>query len=301
MANTLITQLNNPVVMQQLNKRLAAIVSLLLIVACAYMLVEITWMFFSDNDDAMLPVQQQKRPLLSREKQQDNFNQLTSSNLFGISEKAAVQQQTKAPETKLNLTLKGVLAATPMDRASAIIAQGKAGKEDIYSVGDKLSGGVEIREIHPEYVVLDRSGILETLKLQKISGIDKANGGANSRSTRNRSSSWRAGGSSSPAAALKQIRNDIIKNPTSFGEYALPVVVKENGKQIGYRLQPQKKGQLLSELGVQSSDVITQINGVKLNEPKNGINALRALSTAKNLNLVVKRNGTEVPLNISLP
>lgn len=32
-----------------------------------------------------------------------------------------------------------------------------------------------------------------------------------------------------------------MSNPTSFGDYALPVVVKENGKQVGYRLQPQKK------------------------------------------------------------
>ena len=77
-------------------------------------------------------------------------------------------------------------------------------------------------------------------------------------------------------------------------------MVKENGKQIGYRLQPQKKGKLLAELGIQSSDVITKINGVKLDKPQNGISALRKLSTAKNLNIVVKRNGAEIPLNISL-
>jgi general secretion pathway protein C len=91
-----------------------------------------------------------------------------------------------------------------------------------------------------------------------------------------------------------------MKNPTSFGEYALPVVVKENGKQIGYRLKPQQKGQMLSELGIENGDVITQINGVKLDNQQNGISALRKLSTAKNLNIVVKRNGAEIPLNISL-
>ncbi len=100
---------------------------------------------------------------------------------------------------------------------------------------------------------------------------------------------------------MKQIRGDILKNPASFGDYALPVVVKENGKQIGYRLQPQQKGQLLSEIGIQTNDVITQINGVKLDKPQNGISALRKLSTAKNLNIVVRRNGADVPLNISLP
>lgn len=294
MANALITQLNNPVVLQQLNQRLAAMTSLLLIVACAYLLVEMTWLFFP-QDDAVSSVQQQKRPPVNQKTQQDNFSKLTMANIFGVSEKAVTQQQIKVPETKLNLTLKGVLATVPMQLASAIIAQGKSGKEDIYSVGDKLPGGVEIKEIHPEYVMLDRNGSRETLILEKISGIsDLTDSGSSLKSRAN-------GGSGSPAAALKKIRSDILKNPTSFGEYALPVVVKENGKQIGYRLQPQKKGQLLSELGVQRNDVITEINGVKLDQPQNGISALRTLSTAKNINIVVKRNGADVPLNISLP
>ena len=182
-----------------------------------------------------------------------------------------------------------------MKMASAIIAQGKNGKEDIYGIGDKMQGGVTIKEIHPEHVILERSGRLETLKLQKISGIGGLKSSnkpyLNSRSMNKRGS---------PAAALKAIRTDIMKNPASFGDYALPVVVKENGKQIGYRLKPQQKGHMLSEIGIQSSDVITQINGVKLDKPQNGIAALRKLSTAKNLNIVVKRNGAEIPLNISL-
>jgi len=298
MANTLIAQLNNPLVLQQINRRLAMIASLLLIIACAWLLVEITWMLFPQGEQSTMPVAQRTKPLINNQAQQNNFKQLTSANVFGVSEKASVQQQTKAPETKLNLTLKGVLAATPMEMASAIIAQGKNGKEDIYGIGDKMPGGVIIKEIHPEYVVLERSGRLETLKLQKASGVDGFGSSNRSNLQAGRSSNSYSRGS--PAAALKDIRSNILKNPTSFGEYALPVVVKENGKQIGYRLKPQQKGQMLSELGIQNGDVITQINGVKLDNQKNGISALRKLSTATNLNIVVKRNGAEVPLNISL-
>jgi len=292
MANALITQLNNPVVLQQLNQRLAAIVSLLLIVACAWLLVEATWLFFPQDDETALPVQQQNRSQINKQTQQNNFNKLTMANIFGVSNKAVPQKQLKVPETKLDLTLKGVLAAKPMSRASAIIAKGKSGKEDIFSVGDKMPGGILIKEIYPEYVVLERNGRLETLKLQRNSGIAGF--------SRSNKSALSSAGARSPAAALKKIRGDILKNPTSFGDYALPVVVKENGRQIGYRLQPQKKGKLLAELGIQSNDVITQINGIRLNKPQNGISALRKLSTAKNLNIVVKRNGAVIPLNISL-
>jgi general secretion pathway protein C len=298
MANTLIAQLNNPLVLQQINRRLAAIATMLLIIACAWLLVELTWIFFPQGDQSTMPVVQRTKPLINNQAQQDNFKQLTSANVFGVSEKAALQQQSKAPETKLNLTLKGVLATSPMEMASAIIAQGKNGKEDIYGIGDKMPGGVTIKEIYPEYVVLERSGRLETLKLQKVSGIDGFGSGDTSNLRSGSSSNSYSQGS--PAAALKDIRSNIMKNPTSFGEYALPVVVKENGKQIGYRLKPQQKGQMLSDLGIESDDVITQINGVKLDNQQNGISALRKLSTANNLNIVVKRNGAEIPLNISL-
>ncbi|MBE9568030.1 MAG: type II secretion system protein GspC [Proteobacteria bacterium] len=295
MTNTLIAQLNNPALLQRYNQRLAIAVSLMLIVACAYVLVQITWAFFPQEEIA-LPVPKQAQSMVGNTSSQNNFNKLTTANIFGVSDKAVVSKQTKVPETKLNLTLKGVLAAMPMDRASAIIAKGKSGKEDIYSIGDKMPGGVIVKEIYADHVVLERNGKLETLKLQKISGISNLN----SQSSGKYLSSNNRYANKSPAAALKEIRSNILKNPTSFGEYALPVLVKENGKQIGYRLKPQKQGGLLTEVGIQPNDVITQINGIRLDKPQNGISALRKLSTAKNLSITVKRNGAEVPINISL-
>jgi len=248
-------------------------------------------MFFPQEDEAV-PVQANTGSINNQRVKQNNFRQLTSANIFGVSETVQAVKQVNVPVTKLNLTLKGVLAAIPMKLASAIISQGRSGKEDIYSVGDKMPGGVSIKEIHPEHVVLERNGRKEILKLQKISGVNF--GKTTGRSTHIGRSANKAG------VALKKIRNDILKNPASFGEYALPVVIKENGKQIGYRLKPQKKGALLAEIGVLPNDVITQINGVKLDKPQNGISALRKLSTAKNISIVVKRNGAEVPLSITL-
>ena len=78
-------------------------------------------------------------------------------------------------------------------------------------------------------------------------------------------------------------------------------MVKENGKQVGYRLQPQQKGaELMQQAGLEADDVITEINGIKLDNPQNGIGALRQLSTADSVSITVVRNGTEVPLNIQL-
>lgn len=288
MANLLITQINSPAALQTTNQRLATIVSLLLIVACTYLLVQMTWMIFLPAEESSLAISNQTHRVVANQDRQENFRKLSAANLFGESNKVVVQTARKAPETKLNLTLRGVLAATPNELASAIIAQGKAGREDIYSIGDKMSDGVLIKEIHPTYVVLERNGQLETLKLPKESGPDILQ-------SNNTVQKFQSKGS-----ALKEVRANILKNPTSFGEYALPILVKENGKQVGYRLKPQKRGELLSELGIESSDVIIEINGIKLDAQKNALSALRQLSTAKNLDIVVKRNGAEVPLNISL-
>jgi general secretion pathway protein C len=288
--------LNNPEKLRQLQNRLPAIISLVLIIACAHVLSQITWMLVAEPDTTQPPATTSK-PVKAANKnnRQQEFRQLTNAHIFG----AAGQTQTsssKAPETKLNLVLKGVLAATPMKMASAIISQGKGGKEEIYGIGDKLSGGVKIEEIHADYVVLLRSGRHETLRMptdSEVFKVDRA-GGAKKKSH------GRSARGATPGGTLKNIRKEIMKNPTSFAEYALPVIVKEGGKQIGYRLQPQKKGDMLREMGLEPNDVITSINGIKLDQPQNGIGALQKLSTASNINLIVKRNGAEVPINIQL-
>lgn len=294
MPGSLVQQLKNPSTIQTLNKRLPVIVNLLLILTITWLLTEITWQFFPQDN-----VQQTQRPVSKtvNHNDQQNFRNLTGFHIFGTSRNTPLPQTSKAPITKLNLVLKGVLAAIPMSASTAIIAQGRNAKEKVYGIGDKIRNGVTIREIYSDYVVLDSRGHLEILKLQRQAGLKNT---GNTSYRRNSSAASYSSLPQTPAQALSQIRRNILRSPTSFGNYALPIVVRQNGKQVGYRLQPQAKGYLLSEIGIQPSDIITQINGVKLNTPQNGIRALRTLSTASQLTLMVKRNGTEVPLSIQL-
>ena len=284
--------LNNQEKLQPLLRHMPAAVSLVLVIACAHILSQITWMLLAEPESAPSIKAQPRltRPVHNGADQQA-FRRLTNAHLFGrMDQIEATQTATAAPDTRLNLVLRGVLAADPMKTASAIIASGKNGKEEIYGLGETVPGGVTLREVHPEYVILERQGRLETLRLLRDSADVQIETDTESQSAY----------PATPAEALTSIRKEIMKNPTSFGDYALPVVVKENGKQVGYRLQPQKKGEMLVELGLEPNDVITEINGVKLDQPQNGMSALRALSTANEISLMVKRNGTEVPLNIQL-
>ena len=273
---------------------MASFISFVLVIICAYTLAKLSWMLLPEDDALTAPP-----PVLSEAAQPTQQNprnmtaQLASAHLFGHAEKNIVSTRQVATETRLNLVLRGVLAAESPQYAVAIISSGKNGKEEIYGIDDTLPGNARLREVHAEHVLLERSGQLEILKLAKDAGLDLID---NRTAADNSIASAR-----SPGEALGMIRKTIMRNPTSFGDFAVPVVVKENGKQIGYRLQPQAKGrELFGQIGLEPSDIITSINGVKLDNPQNGIGALRKLSIAQNINITVKRNGNEVPLNIQL-
>ena len=292
MTNQFTTLFTNTAFPQQLNQRLPAIVSLVLVIAVAHAMATLTWMLLPADESSVQTRTATRTPVVNRGGQGQAIRQVAIAHLFGQMQQAALPRQTKAPETRLNLVLRGVIAADPMSLSHAIIARGKNGKEEVYAVGDKMPGGIVIEEVHPDHVVLNRGGRLESLQLAKDEDVGR-------RSTPRSRGAALPGGT--PAQQLAGIRKEIMSNPTSFGNYALPVVVKKNGKQLGYRLQPQQKGtELMQQVGLRPNDVITEINGIKLDNPQNGIGALRQLSTANSVSITVMRNGAEVPLNIQL-
>lgn len=289
MTNAITSVLSGSPKLLAMFQRLPEIASLLLIIVCAYTLAVMSWELFPKDDKKAFTPASINTKQKTQTNAQQSFRDLSNAHLFGIASKKAVVASTKAPETKSNLVLKGVLAAVPMTLASAIIARSKNGAEEIYGIDDKLPGNITVKEIHPDHVIIERAGRLETLRLPKDRGAAQIGAGFTpSRSSRS---------SNQP---LRTIRDDIRKNPTSFGDYALPIVVKEKGKQIGYRLQFQQKGDILKNAGLSATDIITSINGIKLNNPRNAMNALRKLSTENQLNLIVKRNGAEVPIDLQL-
>jgi len=280
--------------LNKINRIMPPILTILLIIACAYTLSQITWALIpgEDNLNASPSTGLQNTPA----KQSRSYQHISDAHLFGtFKQSTASVVKTEAPDTRLNLTLKGVLSATPMELATAIISLGKNGKEDIYSVGDKVSSA-SVVEIHADRVILKRGGKMETLRLPKDS--DDSFIKSSPTASQNRSDASRP---TSPGAVLSDIRKQILKNPTSFGKYAIPVPYNENGKLRGYRLQPQGDSTLFESVGLNPDDVLIAINGVELNNPAKGLKALRSLQKAKQVDLTILRNGTEMPLHFEIP
>lgn len=96
-----------------------------------------------------------------------NIRQIVAAHLFGDLQAVRNQPAAVAPQTKLNLELQGVLAASNPDMARAIIAVGsKEGK--LYGVGTEIEGtNASIKTIQGNVVILSRDGGTESLSMPK--------------------------------------------------------------------------------------------------------------------------------------
>ncbi len=296
--STLVEKLPQLVDIHKLNRWLPTLIIVILVIATSYTLSRLTWLLAPGGDQQA--IQAPDQPVSPRQangaQPMQLVSRITDAHLFGVYQSTASEPaRTDAPETRLNLTLKGVLSATPATNASAIIATGKNGPEDIYSVGDKVSSAT-VKEIHADRVILERNGRYETLRLPiefsdntLIETVDDNEGPDLS-------------SASSPGEVLSGIRREILRNPTAFGKYAIPIPYNDdNGQLRGYRLQPQGDTTLFDQLGLTPDDVILAINGEDLNDPARGLAALRKLQRAKQIDLKVLRNGAEIPLHFEMP
>lgn len=229
---------------------------------------------------------------------------ISRAHLFGeVGTIVKPVETTQAPlqETKLNLKLSGVFAYTPQEKAIAIISAGSA-EQSAYWVGDKVSGETTLKEVHPEHVILSNRGKDEILRLadeapiamRPVQQARATNTGAN------------GGAGADPNQPIElpsnpgELRDMMARNPAILGRVVAAEPYQENGKLLGYRITPKQNPEILEAQGIVAGDVITRVNNIQLNSQKQGIRALRNAVKADALEVVVLRDGVEIPLSISL-
>lgn len=280
-----------------LEKRLPVIAALLLTVMLAQSLAVLTWGLLPKPqvDDETSLVSTARPAVRAGATGQNQARQISQWHLFGQIQKsspAAVAKVTNAPDTRLNLKLRGVLASSDPALAMAIIADGK-GKEDAYALEAKLPGNAVLKEIYADRVILEYRGRLEALRLPKeaIASVYSKPAKRGNRVKRGlKASSVRNADTSS---LLRQYREAMINDPQSLMNLvsATPVVDKSTGKLKGYQIRPGKDRKLLRKFGLKNGDVVTAVNGVSLDNPIKALEIMRDLSTASSVSLDVERRG----------
>jgi general secretion pathway protein C len=209
-------------------------------------------------------------------------DRIVAAHLFGrVTADAPVEviAQEDAPDTQLSLELRGTIAASEENRALAIIAE-RGGAERIYFIGDAVPGGASLHAVYFDRVLLRRAGRLEALRLPR----------ADSAPAQRRAAAPPPVARTAPARAAS-VQEIVQQNPTAITEVIRPQPVFRDGVQQGYRVYPGRQREQFAQLGLRPGDLVTQINGMALDDPARGMEIFRSLADATSVTVTVDRNG----------
>jgi general secretion pathway protein C len=263
-----------------------------LVILIAYYLAKVTWMLLpADQGGLWTPP---SMPAVGAARggagiTNNDYGNIVDAHLFGAateSAEPAVVETENAPDTRLNLKLRAAVAATDQDVAHAIIADG-SGNEKVYFVKSSIPGGATLHRVHADRVILNRGGILETLRLPR-----EFEGRATPVATRRASAS-----NATASTNVQQLLND---NAANFAEIIRPQPFMPNGQLKGYRVFPGRNRQQFIALGLRPGDLVTAVNGVPLNNPAQGMEVFRSLGESSQVSVTIERAGKQQDLNLDV-
>ena len=268
--------------------RLTALVNIALIVFAAYAAAQLTWRFIPSSEASVAPPHLAVTSKASNNTNNDvDANRLVAYHLLGQVDKQAPVKNTQSVvrATRLPLTLRGVVVSDRADTARAIIAAPNVG-ELSYAIGAILPGNAKLEEVQVDRIILLRNGQFETLLLPTDSeGVDFSAAPMPSPATANTDSS------EAVIATPNQFRDALLDAPQSLAGLVNTVPqTNDQGRLIGFQLQPGKDAGFLQRFGLQPGDVLTSVNGIQLDSPVRALEVIRELGEASEVSVEVLRN-----------
>jgi general secretion pathway protein C len=211
---------------------------------------------------------------------------MVSAHIFGEADASdepvapVVDDSASYRDTRLtNLSLKGTIAATPADKAAAIIADGN-NKEMAYTVGQTVAPGASLHAVYTDRVVLNENGVLTNLKLPE--DFSQSSSPVTYRNT-----------TSAPSAIsdTQSIQAVVAQNVSKLADVIRPTPFFVNGQQQGYRVYPGRDRQAFARLGLRPGDLVKDIDGQALTDPSQAMQIFESLNNADQVSVTVERNG----------
>lgn len=284
-----------------------------------WQLARLTWLLWPVPTLVALPAVGVSGSVSEKAVDKVDLSNLIRLSLFGDQSAKPVEQvqplAVDVPETSLNIKLRGILHSPVAAKASVVI-EGENGTQQAYFLGDSLQSptGVLVKEIQADRVILDRSGRLETLKLN----TDRLNTASPDAATAAPASAAKAAGPAASATKaagntvddrrhdpdavrlLQDYRNKLISSPISLAELVRASPVMENGSITGYRVRPNKDAFAFRTFGLRRNDIVTAVNGTPLGDTSAALGLLSSLSTAQDLTLQVKRGDQKLDILLKM-
>ena len=233
---------------------------------------------------------------------------LAEADSAALSEASRDGIEQNAQETRLALTLTGIVASTEDGMGSAVIKSGAA--EQVYAVGDALpaSGQVVLAKVMPQQVVIDNNGTYELIKLYEGPGIAIPTRAARQPSRQATASTSVSSPSeaSSPATAAEQTalasqyRRQLYDSPESLASVVSVSPVRDGDRVVGYRIAPGADRAAFDTFGFQSGDIVTAVNGLALSDASNTVKLYQTMKDATEASFDIERDGGTVTVNVDL-
>lgn len=267
------------------------------VIAIAYVLARLTWLAVPEPAPSVAAVPAVvAAPAPAAAGAAEIAARIASMHLFGRADAPVTANAgINAPETNLNVTLRGIIAADNPGDSWALIATGNGqGDEKSYRIGGRIPGGAVVHGIYADRVLLERDGHLEALRLPK-SEAGSGSGGVTRHFTTSQTS----------APPAPRPRHTAVRHPGrgrslgALNSFIRTEPAMVNGKLTGYRVYPGSNAAAFTAAGLRPGDVIEAVNGQPLSNPRN-LMKLMATKHAGSAKLTVLRNGQKTQVTVSL-
>ena len=301
-------------------KKIAQAISVCLLIYIAFLLAKITWLVMPTAEYNI--GNKSASQVSTKQGQSSNstvdLSKIQSLKLFGEYNKAVVAPKAEeimsAPETRLQLTLSGLVASDDVSIAAAIIENNK--KQATYGIDDIINGTrATLEKVLIDRVIIKQSGRLETLMLDGADYNQPAQSVSNKKADRAQDAVVSGPKVSTPKEtssvvdqrkndnlkqAAQQLRHDLKNNPGKITDYLRISPARKDGKIVGYRLSPGKSPEFFTLSGLKSGDIAVQMNGNDLLVPLEAAQAMSALKTAQDISLLVERKNELIEILFSI-
>ncbi len=277
------------------NQLLPKWLSLVLVVAIAWQLARIVWLLLPGSavgDPIDAPAGQAGAATSSRPGSRGlaNVQAIAAAHIFGqasgevVVATRQVEPDEDVPDFRGNLSLKGTVTSDLADSSVAIIADAQ-NEEKVYAIGDVITSGTTLYAVYADRVVLNQNGARSALKLPEDfpqgSPVVRRN-----TTTRNRTAT-----TNRSAANTRSIQNVVAQNVSKLADVIRPTPYFVGGQQQGYRVYPGRDRKQFAALGLRPGDLIKDIDGAALTDPKQAMAIFQSLGSAEEVSVTVERNG----------
>jgi general secretion pathway protein C len=252
---------------------------LVLIIILAAQLAHWTWVFF-------LPGQEVSTLNTVQTDAESAARIITAEHLFGSSAQAG--GPVSNDNASLNIRLTGVFAANRRADSYAIINTGTKTDQTV-RVGDEIQPGVKLKAVHPQYIIVNHDGVPKRIKLeQKGQELSLIQSGA-------------AGLGIKPLGynAYSVSRNNLtvaLQNGNS--NIRLGQLTSASGG--GMLVTDASNGSLAEKLGLQTGDLLRNINGQPVSSMADLSSIYQRFKQASQVQLDIMRSGKLIQLSYTV-